>query len=684
MLLHLRPAYHARHESYNSLFKFHMLRIGEIVNERYRIDQVLGEGGMGIVYLGWDLLAERFVALKGIKASSPDYQKYIEQVKKEVKAQAKLNHSNIVILYDLIQYQNNWYIIMEYVEGSTLEKKLEQSGALPHEEAIPIFKQMLAALEHAHDASVEHRDIKPGNVMITPEGQVKMMDFGLAKIQVSGSPTRSTKSEHTGGTLYYLSPEQVESEGKLADYRSDIYSLGMTCYEILTEYMPLKEKKTTVEILNAILQDNFPSPKELKATVPTELSEIIDKAIALKPGERFQSAKEMLAEVEKFEATYRNNNGVLARELSRKRRRIRLVLEIVWGIITVALVLALITIFAVPDLPLRMLRWTGIHSSTKVAIYTEPAGAKIKLEGKSAGKSPLRSRLVDVDTLRITIEESTYFSIDTSIVVKGAMDTTLFFRLQPAAIFTIEVAPESAEVVIDGKIIPPGERAHLELAVGEHDLRIASRGYESIDERISLRHGLNPPRADTLEQAMIAVLSTLPPKDNRKKPSREETKDVEGKVLTPLVPVEVAPRTGLLTLTINPPSEVYIGDSLAVSAATQARFTLARGKHTIKVVHATLGRWRETIMITEQSAAREIEFTKKYTVRVLAFDVAGKSLGASIYLDHQPTGQLTPYILPLIFGVHEIELRLEGYETARRELNVEKNEELEFKLERSP
>jgi serine/threonine protein kinase len=629
-----------------------MLRIGEIIDGKYRIEKILGEGGMGIVYLGWHLEIERFVAVKEIKSSLPDYDKYIERIKKEARVLAMLNHPNIVILYDLIQFQDNWYIVMEYVEGVTLDKKLEQVGALSHQEATPIFKQMLAALDHAHQAGVIHRDFKPGNVMIKADGQVKVMDFGLAKIQTSASISRSTKTEHIGGTLYFLSPEQVE--GKPVDQRSDIYALGMTCYEVLAGYMPLKEKKTTIEILNAIRRDHFPSPTKFNAAVPKELSKIVRKAIEAKPGRRFQSAREMLAEVEKFETEQKKDEDPAIK----KRRRVRLVLEIAWGIITVALALTLITIFLVPDLPLRILRWTGIRSSTKVTIQTVPAGAEIKFKGKAAGKSPLRSRLVDVDTLRVSIEESTYFSIDTSIVVKGVTDTTLVLVLQPAAIFAIAVAPESAEVMIDGKIIPPAERGQIELAVGEHDLHIASEGYEAITEKIFLRHGLNPPRLDTLRRKMIAAVLTSASKVRQTKPATEAT--MEKPVITASTPsgsVTTPTPRGILKLTINPPSDVYIGDSLAAKAATQPSFTLPLGTYAIKVVHATLGNWLEDISMTEQGASAKIDFTKKYMIRVLAFDLNGETLGADIYLDGQPAGQLTPYKLPLNFGHHAIEVR---------------------------
>lgn len=648
-----------------------MLRAGDFLNDKYRIGKILGEGGMGIVYLGWDLVVERFVAVKEIKSSLPDYDKYIERIKKEAKILAKLNHPNIVILYDLIQYQANWYIVMEYVEGVTLDKRLEKVGALPHQKATPIFKQMLAALDHAHLSGIIHRDFKPGNVMIKSDGQVKVMDFGLAKIQTSPSATRATQSEHTGGTLYYLSPEQVESDGRVVDRRSDIYALGMTCYEVLAGYMPLKEKKTTVEILNAILKDNFPPPIERNAKVPEELSEIVRKAIALKSRGRFQSANEMLAAIEEFEK----------KPPSPPPKPILITLL---SFTIVILVLTLLTVFVVPDLPLRILKWVGILSPTKVAIYTEPVGAEIKLGGKPAGKSPLNSRFVDVDTLHVSIEESTYFSIDTSIVIKGATDTTLIFILKPKATFAIAVVPDNAEVKIDNKLIPPAERGNIELAVGEHDLRITSEGYETIDEKIFLRHGLNPPRLDTLKQVVTAVLTPPARKVDSTKATQIAPKNSDTAHSAESTSAMAPALTGILTLTINPLSDVYIGDSLAATAVTQPSFSLPLGEYAVKIVHATQGRWLETISILEQGVSREIDFTKKYTIRVLAFDsINGERIAAAIYTDNRPTNKLTPDKLLLNFGYHEIEARLEGFEPKRREFNVEKNGKLEFMLKRA-
>jgi hypothetical protein len=183
---------------------------------------------------------------------------------------------------------------------------------------------------------------------------------------------------------------------------------------------------------------------------------------------------------------------------------------------------------------------------------------------------------------------------------------------------------------------------------------------------------------------MIAAVLTSASKVRQTKPATEAT--MEKPVITASTPsgsVTTPTPRGILKLTINPPSDVYIGDSLAAKAATQPSFTLPLGTYAIKVVHATLGNWLEDISMTEQGASAKIDFTKKYMIRVLAFDLNGETLGADIYLDGQPAGQLTPYKLPLNFGHHAIEVRLEGHENQRKEINVEKDDELVFTLKRS-
>jgi len=631
--------------------------LGRII-KNFRIDAVLGDGGMGVVYKAWDLVLERYVALKIIKFELAQNESFIKRLQAEAKILAKLKHPHLVHIYEFFEEMGNWHIVMEYIDGITVEKKIEQDGALSSDLVIKICQQVLSALDYAHSPGEEHpkiihRDLKPSNIMLTRQDEVKITDFGLARIQ---DDSKLTQSSILWGTLFYMSPEQVNEEIAEIDHRTDIYALGITCYEMLAGRLPFQKTETRRKIANAIDENHFPPPTKFNSKVAGDLAKIVMKAMARKPKNRFQSAAEMQMEIKKLEVK------------APPGPKWRPIFLIVWGVITVALILALVTIFAVPDLPLRLLKWVGLLSPTKVAIYIEPPGAEIKFDNTPVGKSPLPSRFVDVDTLHVSIRESTYFNIDSAIVVKGVTDTTLIFILRPVAAFTIAVVPESAEVMIDGKIIPPAQRGQMELTVGEHDLHIACAGYVTMNEKIFLRHGLNAPRVDTLKQAMIAA----PPKPTSKPP-----------VDTPTIVIEPPRRTGTLTLAIDPPSDVYIGNSLKLKTVTQESFLLPVGKNDIKVVHATLGKWEETIAMTEQGTSREIDFTKKYEIRITAFDSTDQKLVANIYVDGQPTNQLTPDALALNFGQHEIEVRKEGYETEQRKLNVEKNDELKFELKRS-
>lgn len=640
-----------------------MLQIGEIINTRYRIDAVLGAGAMGVVYKAWDPRIKRHVAVKATALSE-----------KEAEILGKLKHPNIVPVYDLVQHHTENYIVMEYVEGATLEDKLRREGAITWEAALPLLNQVLLAAGYAHKAGVIHRDIKPGNIMITPGGEVKVMDFGLGKILDKDKIARSTNA---GGTPYYMSPEQVGPEEKFGpvDQHSDVYSIGMTFYETLAGQTPLKSKTTQAEIFDAIRRDNFPPPRKSNANVPHGLAKIIMKAVAQKQRKRFHSAEEMLAAVERFEIEMR------IRETGERPRkfRFRLVREIALGLLSVTLILALITIFKVPDLPLRLLKWFELRSPAKVAVFTEPPGAEIKLGGKAVGKSPLRSYYVDEDTLVVSLYKQNYFRIDSVIALQHGAEVSLSFVLKPSAMFAITVVPESASVLIDGDTLSMEQRRGLELPTGEHELFVALAGYVSLSERISLRQGVNT-RNDTLRrEAIAAVLPEVKPEPRRPLPSRPTSPKPDSGASTVTAPVE----KGMIKLTINPASDVYIDNLVAARAATAWEGELPLRAYNFKVVHPQLGKWLETIHLTSRGVSREIDFTKTFMLALRAFDAVNeKPLTALIYLDGQSTGQLTPYNLPLNFGTREIEVRVEGYKPERRHLNVEKNDEQEFRLER--
>ncbi|MEN2992163.1 MAG: serine/threonine-protein kinase [Bacteroidia bacterium] len=265
--------------------------------ERYEVIRVLGEGGMGVVYLALQKKLNRYVAIKSIAPYLAREPQIRERFASEAAVLARLNHPNIVTLYDYIEEDGALYLIMEYVEGQPLAQKLQQ-GPLSLEEVRHYFKQVLEAFAYAHQQGIVHRDIKPANLMITSDRRVKILDFGVARLlQTDHSLTRTGMRI---GTLMYMSPEQIKGEREL-DARSDIYSLGVVLYEMLTGQPPYPPDISEFHLSLRIVQEPLFDLARPPATLPPALGEIILKATEKQPTYRYPSCEAFLAD---FEAAF--------------------------------------------------------------------------------------------------------------------------------------------------------------------------------------------------------------------------------------------------------------------------------------------------------------------------------------------------------------------------------------------
>jgi serine/threonine protein kinase len=252
----------------------------------YKILEKLGEGGMGVVYKAVDIHLDRTVAIKALNTELTGNPELETRFRAEAKAQANLNHTNLATLYALLIEEGRPWMVMEFIEGETFEQMVQRRGPIPGNDAVPLFRQALLGVGYAHRMGVVHRDIKPSNIMLNKQGIVKVMDFGIAKVM----GTRGmTKTGTQMGTAFYMSPEQVLNRG--ADIRSDIYSLGVTLYEMLTANVPFNGD-SDYQVMTDHVNAPPPLPTKFYPYIPQGLQNAVLKALEKKPDARFQTVEE--------------------------------------------------------------------------------------------------------------------------------------------------------------------------------------------------------------------------------------------------------------------------------------------------------------------------------------------------------------------------------------------------------
>ncbi len=258
----------------------------------YKILEKLGEGGMGTVYKAVDINLDRTVAIKALNAELSGNPELEQRFRAEAKAQANLNHTNLATLYALLIEEGRPWMVMEFIEGETFEQMVQRRGPIPSNEAIPLFRQALLGVGYAHRMGVVHRDIKPSNMMLNKQGIVKVMDFGIAKVLGARG---MTKTGTQMGTAFYMSPEQVLNRG--VDIRSDIYSLGVTLYELLTANVPFNGD-SDYQIMTDHVNAPPPLPTKFYPYIPQGLQNAVLKALEKQPDGRFQTVEEFGAALE--------------------------------------------------------------------------------------------------------------------------------------------------------------------------------------------------------------------------------------------------------------------------------------------------------------------------------------------------------------------------------------------------
>ncbi|MBM6731737.1 MULTISPECIES: Stk1 family PASTA domain-containing Ser/Thr kinase [Megasphaera] len=280
--------------------------IGHILDNRYKILEEVGTGGMAVVYKAQDILLDRIVAVKILLAKYGDDHDFVVRFRQEAQAAAKLSHPNIVNIYDVGYDENVHYIVMEYVRGETLKEYIEKHGHLPINTSIQITFDIGEALENAHKNGIVHCDIKPHNILVTETGRIKVADFGIARA-INSSATN--KDDHAVlGSVHYFSPEQAS--GGPVDERTDIYSLGVVMYEMMTGVVPF-EGETAISVALQHVQDDIPLPTKYNRRIPRLVEQCILKAMAKNPDDRFQSIAEMMSELRLSQGFVNTNKGAM-------------------------------------------------------------------------------------------------------------------------------------------------------------------------------------------------------------------------------------------------------------------------------------------------------------------------------------------------------------------------------------
>ena len=590
---------------------------------RYEIVGELGKGAMGLVYKAMDPMIGRTVAMKTMRMDvhGMEADEMLKRFQNEARAAGVLNHANIVTIYDAGEQSGMFYIAMEYIEGVTLHSVLVQNRVLPVEQIIDVSRQVCAGLDVAHSHGVVHRDVKPANIMIMPDKTVKIMDFGIAK---AGGGL--TSAGQVLGTPNYMSPEQVK--GRTLDGRSDLFSFGVILYEMVTGEKPFTGQNVTT-IIYKIVNEHPIAPRELDVTIHPGLSQVITKALAKNPDERYQNGAELVRDL----ANYKNLGGpvVVASEAAAGA--------------------------AAFDL--------GANATDKTVVFDSGAVAKMG-SGSQAAANPAATPQTGA-----------------AAVAAKAIDSTVDIARRKVAPAIASAKQKPKTMLIAGGVLlailliagfawmrnraTAGEHARLaEEQRQAEQQRIAEQQKTAIEQQVASA----PAPAGATPGASTAKPAEPEPATPTAKPATKPAtapKPAAGKPATSAsassAPAStMAASVGELQITTTPSgADVRVDGAIQGTSPFTAR-NLTPGQHTVVINKPG-----------HKGATRTIEVAAgKSTPLVVALEaiptatvtIASQPEGAKIFIDEKDSGKVTPATLSLDTGEHKITLRKDGYKDA--------------------
>jgi len=671
--------------------------------DNYKILEKIGEGGMGIVYKALDVDLDRLVAIKQIEPNrAARDRRYLNRFKAEAKTLAHLEHPNIVTIHRwLPESEDGFFIVMEYVEGISLEDYLKREGPMPYRKTLAIVKTLLQAIGYAHSKNVIHRDIKPGNVMLSSDGIAKLMDFGLAKIKRDENDTRTM---HSLGTVDYMSPEQIKSPQSL-DSRTDIYSLGMTIYKMLAGKTPVEDPSSEHSTgdygkMKYIIEKKFQPPKLFNPEIPERVNKIVMKALEKKADKRYQNSDEMLHDIVEFEKSEESLAGV--KESPKSNFDFNQILEkaqpflekfsdytksvllqvaqysktfinkirtkaqefqttalfdkfaqykqyIFLGFVAVIAVFVILRIFLIEPPPAQA---PVVNPSpgnppgepapiAVTSIVVRPQNAKVIIDSRKIDSSEFANLGLKPGERWIHISLAGYETIEEQFELQPGQNDLLKYTLSPLpATVSIIVNPQTAIVTVNGDVIPESKRNNLELIAGIYEIIASRKGYKTEREQLRLEPGKNYTKKYhlILKNTDMASVTRKRYKLRIDSTPGGATVRVDGRVIPGKTPV------------------------------TLHNVTL--GVHKIEITKNGYKKHTNMYEVNRQDINHyygSLEKTEIVWVRVLAKSPSGKGIHGEIYINNRSTRKSTPYKFSLNIGNrYTVEVRKRGYKAAAK------------------
>jgi serine/threonine protein kinase len=387
---------------------------------RYEIINELGKGAMGVVYQAQDPQINRTIALKILREDRVTSEDFVKRFLKEAMAIGRLSHANIVTIYDVGQDHGTIYLAMEYLEGRPFNDIIRESTLNPTEIAM-LAIQLAESLDYAHKKGIVHRDIKPSNIMLTPDNQVKITDFGIARIE-DPSMHQQTRAGEILGTPVYMSPEQVM--GQPLDGRSDLYSLGVILYELAAGRRPYSGENLTA-IFRAITMDNPQDPSEINPSIPPGLSKLIMKGLNKEANDRFQTGQEMAEAFKSFIKELEADS--VEKKPAPREKPLALI---------IALAVFITIFFSAGAIYLSSQKNTPAPAQeplemTSLSVESEPVGAQIFVDGILKGKTPMLLE-VPLGKREVRLSLPDYYEWEAQLQLDEKGEVPLFVQLIPS------------------------------------------------------------------------------------------------------------------------------------------------------------------------------------------------------------------------------------------------------------